>query len=155
MLDIEFPEVDLTDEKSMPSLNHSYLCTQIMRQLLQNPAILPLAELTLDIEKGLTPDICVYPADKINPDFFNDIPQYQELPMIAIEVISPSQNIQALLIKARKLAEAGIRSVMTLDPFSRTVFLTQHGMENRILHNQAVEAEGIRIDFKRIFEKQP
>ncbi len=139
----------------MPSLNHSYLCAQIMRQLLQNPAIFPLPELSLNIENGLTPDISVYPSEAINPDFLNDVVKYDKLPIMAIEVVSSSQNIQALLNKAKKLAQAGVASVLTLEPYGRTVFLTRPNTETQILRDQAVEAEGIAIDFKRIFEKHP
>jgi Uma2 family endonuclease len=150
MLDITFPEKEKTE--NMPSLNHSYICTQILKQLLQNANLLPLTELTLNIEKGLTPDISVYPAEKIKLDFFQDVAKYDEMPILAIEVISSSQNIQDVLIKARKLSEAGIPSVLTLEPYTRTVFLTQKETNNQLFHNQVVEAGGISIDFKGIFE---
>jgi len=45
--------------EEMPSLNHSYICAQVMRQLLQDDSIQPLPELTLDIDNGLTLDISV------------------------------------------------------------------------------------------------
>jgi len=38
----------------MPSLNHSYMCLQIIKQLIVNDEIVPLPELTLDIANGLT-----------------------------------------------------------------------------------------------------
>lgn len=50
--------------EEMPSLNHSYICAQIMRQLLQDNLLQPLPELTLDIDDGLTPDISVYKEGK-------------------------------------------------------------------------------------------
>jgi len=150
MLDITFPEKEKAE--NMPSLNHSYICTQILKQLLQNSAILPLTELTLNIEKGLTPDISVYTSEKIKPDFFQDVAKYDEMPILAIEVISSSQNIQDVLTKAKKLSEAGISFVLTLEPYTRTVFLTQKETENQIFHNQVVEAGGISINFKSIFE---
>lgn len=53
--------------EAMPSLNHSYTCTQILRQLFQQTSIFPMTELTLDIGNGLTPDISVYPFDAIHP----------------------------------------------------------------------------------------
>ena len=110
--------------EAMPSLNHSYLCTQIVKQLLQTLNILPLTELTLDIDQGLTPDICVYPANQITPDFFNDVSRYGEMPIVAIEIISASQNIQMLLQKAQRFLEAGIPCILTLEPYSRTVFVS-------------------------------
>ncbi len=138
------------EEQEMPSLNHSYICLQIIRQLLENPEIEPLPELTLDIDKGLTPDICVYPKAKIKPNFRRDITKFPEPPILAIEVISASQNIQDLLIKADLLISHGVKAVWTIEPFTNTIFVTTRQSEEK-LTNQVVESEGIKVDFKRIF----
>ena len=89
--------------EEMPSLNHSYICAQMMRQLLQDEKIQPLPELTLDIENGLTPDISVFPKEQIQPNFFEDVLKVKQPPILAIEVISSSQSIQAILEKAKLL----------------------------------------------------
>ena len=101
MLTEELEIIESTQEETreMPSLNHSYICTEILLRLAQNKEYKPLVELTLDIEKGLTPDISVYPKDKIKPNFFQDITKYPEMPTLAIEIISASQNMQDLLDK--------------------------------------------------------
>ena len=139
-----------TEEKEMPSLNHSYICLQIIRQLLENPEIEPLPELTLEIEKGITPDICVYPKAKIKPNFRRDITKYPDPPILAIEVISASQNIQDLLVKADLLVAHGVKAVWTIEPFTNTIFVTTRDSEEKFT-NQVVESEGIIVDFKRIF----
>ncbi len=151
MLTMTFPE-KATDE-NMPSLNHSYICTQVMKQLLQNHEIMPLTKLTLDIENGLTPDISVYAVEEIKPDFFNDISKYHKMPVLAIEVISSSQNIQDVLEKAERMIQAGIRAVWTVEPYTRAIFVSTDKGED-IVYNQCVESEGIRVDFNKIFEKQ-
>jgi Uma2 family endonuclease len=138
------------EEKEMPSLNHSYICLQIIRQLLENPEIEPLPELTLDIDKGLTPDICVYPKAKIKPNFRRDITKFPDPPIIAIEVISASQNIQDLLIKADLLVAHGVKAVWTIEPFTNTIFVTTRDAEEK-LTSQTVTSEGITVDFQRIF----
>ncbi len=138
------------EEKEMPSLNHSYICLQITRQLLENPEIEPLPELTLDIDKGLTPDICVYPKAKIKPNFRRDITRFPDPPILAIEVISASQNIQDLLVKADLLVAHGVKAVWTIEPFTNTIFVTTRDREEK-LTNQIVESEGITVDFQRIF----
>ncbi len=138
------------EEKEMPSLNHSYICLQIIRQLLENPEVEPLPELTLDIEKGLTPDICVYPKAQIKPNFRRDITKYPEPPILAIEVISASQNIQDLLLKADLLIAHGVKAVWTVEPFTNTIFVTTPNTEEKFT-NQSVASEGITVDFKRIF----
>ena len=146
----ELEEVEIK-EKEMPSLNHSIICLRIIRQLIENPNIEPLPELTLDIDKGITPDISVYPKGQIEPNFRRDITKFSEMPQLAIEIISASQNIQDLLIKADTLVENGIRTVWTIEPFTQTIFVTTAKGEEK-LTNQTVESDGIKVDFKKIFD---
>ena len=134
----------------MPSFNHSYVCTQILRHLFQQPNVFPMPELTLDIGNGLTPDISVFPTERIHPNFFRDIPRFPEMPVLAIEVASANQNIQDLLEKASQLVQAGVRTVWTVEPFSRTVFVTT-AQGDSFIHNQAVTSEGMTVDFQQIF----
>jgi Uma2 family endonuclease len=145
---IELEQENLEEE--MPSLNHSYIGLQAILQLNQNPAIVPLPELTLDIDKGLTPDISVYPKEKVKPNFFLDITKYPEMPSLAVEIISSSQNIQDLLNKAKTLVQHGVKAVWTVEPFTNTVFVTDKDGEKRF-HNDVVESEGITVDFRQIF----
>lgn len=139
--------------ESMPSLNHSYTCTQILRQLLQQPSFFPMTELTLDIGNGLTPDIAVYPFDAIHPNFFRDIPRFPHMPILAIEVASANQNIQDLLEKAAQMIQAGVKTVWTVEPFSRSIFVTT-AQGDRLSHEQRVEveSEGVVVDFQQVFQ---
>ncbi len=148
MLDTELPE---TKHDEMPSLNHSYICSRILRQLFQHDSIEALTELTIDIDNGLTPDICVYPAESINPNFSRDIAKVQQMPILAIEVISASQNIQDILEKAERMVKEGVKAVWTIEPYTRSIFVTTEKEEN-ILYNQPVESENVKVDFKKIFE---
>jgi Uma2 family endonuclease len=132
------------------SLNQSYICSKIFEQLLENKKFKALPELTLKIGKGITPDVSVFPREKINPNFRRDITQFAEMPLVAIEVISSSQNIQRLLEKANRMVKAGVKSVWTIEPFGETIFVTTENGEE-ILHDQEVESEGIKVDFKKIF----
>lgn len=150
MLVEEIAELEEEEEKEMPSFNHSYLCWQISQQLSQNEEIAPLPELTLNIENGIIPDISVYPKSIMKPDFLHDIPKFSEMPIIAIEVVSASQNIQDLLEKAKKLVDNGVKAVWTVEPFTNTVFVTT-AEGNIRLHNQEIESEGIKVNFREIF----
>src|SRR5688500_15409739 len=102
------------------------------------------------MEKGITPDLSVYPKGTLKPNFLQDVVRYPVMPILAIEVISASQNIQDLLEKARKLVNFGAKAVWTIEPFGRTIFVTTDKGEE-IFHNQTVESEGIKVDFKKIF----
>ena len=137
-------------ERETPTLNHSYICSQIMRQLLPIEEIEVLPELTLAIGNGITPDISIYPRNAINPDFWSDITRFEQPPLIAIEVISPSQNIQTLLEKAKILVQSGTKVVWTIEPFSHSIWVTNE-KETKLFYNTKIESEGITVDFQKIF----
>jgi Uma2 family endonuclease len=141
---------EIAEVEEMPSFNRSYLCWQILQKLAQNEAVVPLPELTLDIANGITPDISVFPQETVKPNFLRDIPKYPKMPTLAIEIISASQNIQDLLEKAQLLVEHGVKAVWTIEPFGNTVFVTTKEGEKRY-HDQEVESEGIKVDFRQIF----
>ncbi|HLC16137.1 MAG TPA: Uma2 family endonuclease, partial [Thermodesulfovibrionia bacterium] len=62
-----------------------------------------------------------------------------------------NQNIQELLEKAATLVRAGVKTVWTVEPFSRLVFITNE-QGDTFLHNQPVEFDNIRVDFTQIKE---
>ena len=148
MLDMEFPTDQ--NEIDIPSLNHSYICSRVLRQLFADDSIEALTELTLDIDRGLTPDICVYPKDAIDPNFSRDITKLAQMPTIAIEVISANQNIQTILEKSERMVQAGIKAVWAVEPYTRAIFITTLSGEE-IVYHQTVESENIKVDFKKIF----
>ncbi len=150
MLVEEAVELDEKLEEKKLSFNHSYICAEIIEHLLQDKSIKPFPKLSLAIGNGLTPDISVYPRDKFKPDFLHDILKFPEMPILAIEVISASQNIQDLIDKSKVLVDNGVKAVWTIEPFTNTVIVTtKEGIKRR--HNQEVESEGIRVDFRKIF----
>ena len=150
LAELEEIAVEPTGQEEMPSLNHSFICAEIIEQLLDNKQIRALPELTLNLGKGITPDISVYERGKIKPDFWRDITRYSEMPILAIEVISASQNIQDLLEKSEMLVANGVKAVWTIEPFTNTIFVTtKDGIKK--FTNQEIESEGIKVDFQKIF----
>ena len=104
----------------------------------------------MNIEKGLTPDISIYPKEKVAPDFLNDYAKFSEMPLIAIEVISASQNIQDLLEKSKLLVSHNVKAVWTIEPYTNTIFVTTpSGIQK--FPSQVLESEGITVDFQKIF----
>jgi Uma2 family endonuclease len=149
MIAVEETTEEVLEE--MPTYNHSYVCLEIIIQILALGKFRPLPELTLNIGNGITPDISVYPVTSApKPDFFSDIFRYDVMPILAIEVISPSQNIQDLLEKAKLLNNSGIKTVWTIEPFSHSIWVTNE-RETKLFHNAKIESEGITVDFQKIF----
>ena len=153
VLEIENDDSDYCDQDGeMPSLNHSYICLQILRQLLKNENIEPLPELTLDIANGLIPDISVFPKEQIQPNFFRDVSKFQQMPILAIEVISSIQTIQELLEKAAQLITAGVKEVWTVEPHTRSVFSTTQAGE-KLFHSEMISSKDISVDFAKVFSQ--
>ena len=148
MLETQALEKNVGEHKL--SLNHSYICAQLMRQLLRNDHLQVLPELSLDIENGLTPDISVFPKEQIRPNFFEDVPKVQQLPVLAIEVISASQHIQPMLEKAKMLVKAGVKTVWTIEPYGRSIFVSSTRGE-QLFHEEVVESDDIKVDFSKVF----
>jgi Uma2 family endonuclease len=138
------------EERRESSFNHSYICAEILEQLYANKAIKALPELTLAIERGLTPDISIYPREKVTPNFLKDYAKYPEMPLLAIEIISATQNIQDLLEKAETLIAHGIQTVWTIEPFTNTIFVTTASGVQKF-PSQELESNGVKVDFKKIF----
>jgi len=139
-------------EEAMPSVNHSYLCLHILKQLLSNEEFEPFPELTLDIANGVTPDICVFPKNAIRPNLLHDVLKCQEKPVLAIEVVSASQTISDMLQKASQMVQSGVPMVWTVEPYGRSVFVTTPE-EETVVHEEALERAGIHVDFSQIFRK--
>jgi Uma2 family endonuclease len=109
-----------------------------------------LLELTLNLDRDITPDISVYPREKVAPNFLKGYTKYPEMPVLAIEVISASQNIQDLPEKSETLVANGVKAVWTIEPFTNTIFVTtKDGIKK--FTDQEIESEGFKVDFKKIF----
>ena len=150
----DMPHEQLLENRSesMPSVNHSYLCLRLLKQLLPNNKVEPFPELTLDIANGITPDICVFPKNVIQPNLLHDVLKCQEKPILAIEVVSASQTISEMLQKATQMVQSGVPMVWTVEPYSRSVFVTTPE-EETVIHEDVLERAGIHVDFSQIFRK--
>jgi len=106
-----------------PSVNHSYVQAKLTTLLGNYKQYSIFTELSIEIEgKEYVPDICVYPKREM--DFFHDVIRMTELPLLVIEVLSPSQIMQELVDKIEIYLNAGIQSCWLVTPitYSITVF---------------------------------
>jgi Uma2 family endonuclease len=111
------------------------------------------AELTLLIdENDYIPDISIYPWRKV--DYLQgDIIKMAELPLLAVEILSPTQKPIELFEKAQNIyLPSGIRSVWIVQPLAHTVsVLTKEGI--RLHHAGRLEDNtGLSVDLGIIFE---
>ena len=133
-----------------PSINHSYLCRKIILAIEQTGQWEAWPELSLDIANGLIPDIAIYRPGVLAPNFVEDQTRCAILPHVVIEVVSPSQPIHSLMIKAGKFIKAGIPAVWTVEPYGQVIYIaTSAGRQVQLAG--VVESAGVRVDFTGIF----
>jgi Uma2 family endonuclease len=116
--------------KPMPSKAHGYTQTNITAILLPHRDEYTIfSELTLELKgRELTPDLSVYP--KTDVDLVHDEVRVTDPPLLAVEIASPTQNIQALIDKIDFLLDAGVQSCWLVQPPLRTVTLFPGTMDS-------------------------
>src|ERR1044071_8349665 len=95
---VPVPNPDIEQDNPMPSRNHS--------RIAQNLGVLLNAysdrfdvhqQLSLDLNGWHTiPDLAVYPKGTLPTDWMSDDDEVTVLPILAIEILSPKQNLQPL-----------------------------------------------------------
>ncbi|MCP4350944.1 MAG: Uma2 family endonuclease [Desulfobacterales bacterium] len=84
-----------------PSYHHAYIAVNLSTALHSLKKYSVFSELTLQIEeKDYIPDICLYPKRKINYAA-GDIIKMTEMPLMAAEILSPSQGSQTEVFTIR------------------------------------------------------
>ena len=134
-----------------PSFNHAAIAVTIGAEINKDRTFRAFSELTLVIDgKEYLPDISVYSWRKLNLD--DDIVKAEEMPLLAIEIVSPFQGVQDLIEKAKVYLRAGIRSVWLVHPFTRSVsVMTPEGTTH--YHEGTIhDATGVTLDISVIFD---
>lgn len=121
-LSIHLSDYELERGKPMPSFNHSIvqsnLIGELRGRLRQTHTI--TSELNLELNgKKLVPDLAIFP--KLTPDMQQDILWVKEAPLTTIEILSPKQDLDSLLEKARLFLVAGVRSCWLVLPAVGTI----------------------------------
>ena len=120
---VEIIETEVPLEKAM-SLNHSRLTSRLVALLLpyeDQYDILP--ELEFELEAGrLKPDVAVLP--QLHYNWEKDIIRYPHPPITAIEILSPTQSLDSLIVKIREgYLPSGVQSAWLVLPGIRTINL--------------------------------
>jgi Uma2 family endonuclease len=140
-------------ESMSPSLYHSAIAINIGGELVKQKEFRAHSELTVVIDGAdYQPDISVYKRKKLHFISEQDEPKTEELPLLAIEIVSPSQTMNELIKKAEFYVGSGVPSIwiVHLQPHSITV-KTQS--ETNIYHEGILkDITGIKVDLGVVFE---
>ncbi len=77
-----------------------------------------------------------------------------EMPLLAVEILSPSQGTQEILDKFKVYFDAGIKSCWLIVPILRSVMVYSEAEEAQTFHSGEVvdSVSDIRIPIDQIFE---
>ena len=109
--------------KPMPSKAHGYTQSNLNIALAEfRDRYTIFSELTFELDgRELTPDLSVYPKTEV--DLVHDEVRATDPPLLAVEIASPTQNVQDLVKKIEFLLETGVQSCWLVQPPLRTVTL--------------------------------
>jgi len=119
-------EDEIDEGPKMGSLNHGIVQSQIIGLFFIDKRFIAISQLSLDTskidltqfgikaKKELIPDICVY-SNKVKRKR-RDVLRMVEMPLLAIEVVSPQQGIEEVLTKFDAYFALGVKSCWLVVP---------------------------------------
>lgn len=147
----------------MGSFNHGYIQMRLGSLIEQTGHYTPVSELTLDVsgidvsqfdlrsKEEIKPDICVYPRRGLSRP--QDILKMNDMPLLAIEIVSPRQGLYDLINKFRVYFVLGIQSCWLVEPTINavSVYATIDHWETYTRDDVVDEKLNLRIPISRIF----
>lgn len=139
--------------KPMPSLNHSWVQTNLVVELARHREYRVHSELTLEINgERFTPDISLYPRE-MPIDLRRDLVRSPYPPLLVVEIFSPQQGTKEVLDKLDVYFPHGVKSCWVVAPPLHTISIyTAEGAERHFNTGAAtVPALGISVDVDAVF----
>lgn len=117
--DVHLSDYEIERGKPMPSTVHAFVTKNLLLFLeihyRQRYTILPELSLERSGDSPPTvPDIAIYPKFKI--DIHQDTVRRTDIPAGIVEILSPSQSLDDLVVKAEYFLLAGVQSVWIVAP---------------------------------------
>lgn len=150
---LEF-ENEIPEEDIVGSRNHAYVQSLLVAELVNLNQFAVYTELSLDIEgKEYVPDIALYRQTVDVDGFQEDILRMNEMPVCAIEILSPRQFIESLTAKFKVYFSAGIQSCWLVIPNLQqiSVYSAMQKPDSFTTGEMIDEALNIRLPLNRVF----
>lgn len=138
--------------KPMPSFHHGAVQANLIIEFARNRNYRGVSEVALLIDGvSYTPDISVYPRKAL--DFRHDTVRMKELPLVAVEIFSPSQGSLEIMEKVETYLAAGVKSVWVVaPPLTSITIYTPDGRQKGFIEGTATDpATGIQVEMEQVF----
>jgi Uma2 family endonuclease len=148
-------QYELERNKPMPSLNHAKIQFRLAMHLglAYSSEFDILPELTIAFPvKPAVPDIAIYP--KVADDWQNDVIKRVEIPLLAIEILSPRQVFDDIIDKINTIYfPAGLKSAWVVLPSAQSVMIFTPNAKPRLYNSGIMQdtASGFEVDLDKIF----
>jgi Uma2 family endonuclease len=156
-------EDEIEEVDDMGSFNHGYIQARLVVLLDRTGTYTLVNELSLDIsgidlsrfdlrtKNEVKPDISLYPRRGLSRP--TDILRMSEMPLLAIEILSPKQGTYEILEKFKAYFELGIKSCWLVDPAINTVTVYSSIDHWQTFSNGEVidDTVGLRLAIDEIF----
>lgn len=147
-------DYELERDKPMPSFNHGLVQANIIFALKQayGRTHTVVAEVTLETDPVSVPDVALYP--KRHPDWLHDEVRVAEIPLLVVEILSPSQSVTELMEKAQRYFQAGVRSYWMAIPTHRIIAVHNPGVPPTVFTTGPITdpASEISVTIEDIYE---
>ncbi len=77
-----------------------------------------LSQFDLIVREEIKPDVCLYPKRRIDPT--HDILKMSEMPLLAVEILSPRQGLYEIIEKVKLYFTLGVKSCWVVIPNNQT-----------------------------------
>ncbi|MCP4702818.1 MAG: Uma2 family endonuclease [Gammaproteobacteria bacterium] len=148
---------EMEDGPLMGSRNHSYVQVNLAVAFAQLEQFVVFAELSLEIDsKEYKPDICLY-SEKHEPrSLAEDIVRETQLPLLAVEILSPRQAMMDIMAKFKVYFNAGIPSAWIVIPSGHTVLMySDLDTVQAFSSGEVVDKKvNLRLPLERIFRQK-
>ncbi len=135
-----------------PSYNHAYIQMNIGALFKAMPEYSVLGELTLTLDGvDYVPDAVVYAKRPVT--YYHDILKMTEIPLLIIEILSPTQGMQEIIDKFALYFRAGVKSCWLIQPYGQSVMVwTGPETYTHIVEGDVVDsALGLRLPLAQVF----
>ncbi|MEN8218962.1 MAG: Uma2 family endonuclease [Pseudomonadota bacterium] len=150
----------------MGSVNHSIMQAKMSSLLINDDRFTVMTELSLDISQHdfsqysikdeIKPDICVYPNSMDLQDI--DILKMTEMPLLVIEILSPSQSLEFLKNKLYAYFSLGVKSCWLAIPSIEAIDVYSQPKQHRTftMNDSEVvdEVIDIRLPIHKMFKRR-
>jgi len=148
---------EIERDKPLPSFNHGSIQANLIGLLFPHrKKIRVVSELKLKLPSDnweSVPDISIFPPIKI--DVSNDLIAVTTPPLIAIEILSPTQSLTELTVKAKAYFEHDIKSCWIVIPQFKNIYVF-YSMDDYQIFRSTEQLEdknlGIPLSLKEVFE---